>query len=194
MSILNAIASVAYLTAVAASLMAARVAHFRERPQAILREWLIVAGFFVFLIAIRFANLEERAREGLRLAVRGAGDYGERREFQAPLASATIVLAAIVVALAWRTWPAKAFSRERRLVMIARLAMLGYAPLYMLRIISFHTTDHLLYAGPLRLNWLIDAGLVVTVIVCALLYQHDLKTKRRNPDRHIKRTEHRDKR
>ncbi|MGB3166565.1 MAG: hypothetical protein WBA68_07315 [Alteraurantiacibacter sp.] len=103
------------------------------------------------------------------------GLYDGRWGAQAALSILVIVIAAGALWIAWRQWPGW---RDRNLagVWLARWATLGFAPLMLARLVSWHPLDRLLYTGPVRLNWVSDIGLTGA---CALGIGLFLKSGRR---------------
>lgn len=121
------------------------------------RWWMLIAAFFCFLIVSRMLQLESGAQIFLRDLLRTDGEYGARRDFQAPFAAmAVIVIAGMAV---WAIWPMvhSGTSRRAQLIGWARLGVVAMVGLIGLRTISFHPVDALLYHGP-HLNWIIDIG------------------------------------
>lgn len=138
---------------------------------------MLVALLFVVLILLRAFDVEVAVREGLRDLARERALYGERRTWQGPMAALAILCAAGVFWYALRSW-SRIESRTRLYTLVASLAALGYFPLYALRIISLHFTDRLLYAGPLRLNWLVDVGLALLIVTASVLFMRRLGARR----------------
>ncbi|MCX7863577.1 MAG: hypothetical protein N2423_00850 [Novosphingobium sp.] len=59
-----------------------------------------------------------------------------------------------------------------------RWALLGISVMLgvmMLRLISFHATDALLYRGPIRLNWILDIGATALTGWAAIRYANALR-------------------
>ena len=134
------------------------------------RRWLACAGFFALLTIVRILDLEERTRLALRTISRGMGEYEERSTLQVPLVGATLILGLALAIVACRSWMRQKGSRSGRLVLLGELAVLGFAPLYALRIISLHQVDRILYGGGFRLNWILDLGLTALAAGSAILY------------------------
>ena len=131
--------------------------------------WAAVAALFVVLSLSRVLTWEEWLREELRLALRLEGTYVERRELQAPIVA---VLFSITVALAvfWGSRLGRSVRGRRNAVTLVSLGCTGGLMfLVLLRIVSLHLIDELLY-GPLKLNWIIDLGLSVGVLICGAFY------------------------
>ncbi len=154
--------ALACLAAVAAALC------FRQMPGHVWT-WLLLALFFGVLIALRLASAEEWLRAALRDCLRESGHYGDRRSLQALLVAAILVIAGTGAMLVLHRW-ARHLRGCRNL---ARLAgVLGAAAmvfLMALRLASLHLVDALLF-GPVKLNWLIDIGASLAVLVAASYY------------------------
>lgn len=169
-----------YLLVVLTALIAWQTAQRHGRSRSHSAHWIIVAIGFAGLMLIRIGELEVAARRWLRGSLESGGLYAERWEFQAPLAGIAICASAALTVYAVRAWPGP-HSRSALLVWISRLALLGFVPLFGLRLVSLHTTDQLLYAGPVRLNWVIDGGLTLASLAAAGLYVANLRRRGRDP-------------
>jgi hypothetical protein len=141
----------------------------RGRGLAELRHWAGCAAFFVALATARIFDVEERGRSTLRALAQDANLYANRWSWQAPLAAIATLGAIVLLALAIRTFPG-AKSKKRLAIWISRQAVLAFVTLFAMRMISLHAIDSLLYAGPIRLNWLLDGGLTLTVLIAAVVY------------------------
>ncbi|GAA0266841.1 hypothetical protein GCM10009127_03020 [Alteraurantiacibacter aestuarii] len=160
-----------YAAVALAAMGAALAGHFGKRPWKDGAAWIFASIFMLLLAAMRLTNAEDRIRQFLRVMIKANGEYGHRWEYQAPLTAIVVVLAAAGLVAAFylvKRWQRQ--GKELSQTVIAQLAMLGFVPLFGLRIVSLHLTDRLLYAGPLRLNWLIDIGLTLTIGGAAILY------------------------
>lgn len=160
------------VAAVLASAAAARAWQLRL-PSHHLVSWISAAGTFAVLFVFRLLAVEERARAAARAWFVARGAYEERWTWQPAVTSLIIVTAAL--ALVWlflRNWPGARAPLPEKAHRFARLAILGFVPLYALRLVSFHAFDRILYAGPLRLNWVIDGGLTLAVAAAAVAYLH----------------------
>lgn len=165
-----------YLIICGFCLRAAAVTRRTGRPSWEAAWWSAFAVLFVALMILRIGGIEEYWRTILRNLLRKDGVYDLRREAQAPLSVVAILCTATLVALAarlhFRTRPGSAL----RMLAYARLAVAGLCGLVMLRVISFHPVDMLLY-GPAKLNWLIDIGSSLFAGWCA----HRFTAIARNP-------------
>lgn len=168
---LNLIASFCYVVVTAlcghAALQVRGLGDYPGRQKAI-SSWALCGTLFLILSVMRALNLEEVLRDLLRESLLLAGDYRERRDLQAPLAAAAVVVTLVFAGLAFRAGG----DRRRRstiAVRAARLASVGMIGLLGLRLISLHAVDRLLYRGP-HLNWLFDIGATLCVGGAAWIY------------------------
>ena len=168
-SILSLSAVGIYASVMLACILAAVTSSQTGQPQSHLRTWLFLAAFFVILGVVRFFALEEGLRDFLRDSLRESGSYRERRSFQAPLAAGIIVLTTSVSAWFLYAWKRNLRGRRNMMRAVGLCAALALLFLIALRLTSFHAVDALLY-GPLKLNWVIDIGASVTVILAAIQY------------------------
>jgi len=141
--------------------------------------WAALAFLFAVLVLLRVFGIEEGARDVLREAMRAGGRYEDRREIQniaAAIAFGGVAIA--VTALAYRHRRAMWLrGRRNRAVSIALLASAALLFLMVLRLISFHAIDALLY-GPIKLNWFVDIGASLTVAAAAVYYVHRMRSVR----------------
>lgn len=131
--------------------------------------WLTLAILFGVLIALRLAAAEEWLRATFRASVRASGEYDQRRQLQGPIVAAIFVIAGTgALALLYRT---TRHLRGRRNValLVAVFAALAMVFLLALRLASLHAIDALLYGGA-KLNWLIDLGASLAVMLAAATY------------------------
>ena len=128
--------------------------------------WAIFALLFVLLAALRLSGLEEYWRNGTRNLLRKDGIYEIRRDVQAPLSVIAILCCAALVALTVRSHLRTRVGSPYRIIAYARFAAACLCGLVVLRVISFHAIDTLLY-GPLKLNWVIDLGASLVIGLCA---------------------------
>lgn len=159
---LNLLGALAYLVVVlaclAAALHARRAPSRRARGQ-LVRHWLGLMVLFALLAAWRGLGGEAAVQEWGRNLLHAEGVYAMRRSWQGPVGAS-----ALLGAGAWVGWLA---IRDRRridpLVGWSRLAGLGLLGYTLLRLMSWHPVDAIIYAGvgPLLVNHLIDMGLTV---------------------------------
>lgn len=170
MSILTIIAISAYLGTCLLCLAAAPKARQSAKPTREYFGWIICGFWFVIIALVRALNLEEKTREALRAVISEFGMYRDRTTFQIPLGILVFALGVLLLLLFWRKFDATRERKGERLLLLAQFASLGFLLLYALRFVSLHAIDALLYSGPLRLNWLLDGAITVTVAFCAILY------------------------
>lgn len=167
---LNYLASLAYLTAALLCVIAAATGQRTGRSRGDMVVWASAAAMFVALVAMRLLNGEDYLRGLLRALAAGEGFYNTRWLGQI----AAIILLAGVLGLGWHKlrldWIHKRGSQTSRFMRAVLLAMAGFALLYGLRLISLHGIDRLLYAGPLRLNWVLEGSFTLIITVAAALY------------------------
>lgn len=138
--------------------------------------WLFAAALFAVCAVSRLLGIEEGWRNALRNELQVERIYAVRREYQAVLASAIIVLVALAAVGA--SWLARRHGLTRQRGFARDAAWAGVAcgtmiVLIALRMVSLHMLDSLLYRGP-RLNWVLDIGSTVAVIALAWRYPADL--------------------
>lgn len=174
---LNYLASLSYLVAASLCLVAALTGQRTRRSRSDMIVWLSACGLFIALIAVRLLGGEDIARDFLRGIATGEGFYSTRTAGQL---AALIVLGGLL-ALGWNKirgdWLKKRGSKSAIFIRIALVGMFGFALLYGLRIISLHALDRLLYAGPVRLNWVLEAAFTLIIAGPAVQYlRHCRKT------------------
>lgn len=143
--------------------------------------WILVALFLFALVPLRLGGVEEVVRDALREIIRADYDYRARGAWQAPLAAAAFTLAALVAGffVLWRGMDL------RRPVNLAITGVFAMACLWLLRILSFHPIDRLIYAGPgpLRVNYLLELSCLGCVALGSYLYFDRPRQKQRRPRR-----------
>lgn len=143
-----------------------------HRPLYEWRHWLHVTALFGLLAVIRLTNLDHIAQDFFRALTQSTGDYEARREWQRPAAAFVILLLGVTC---FRTFAIvrKQQGHPIRLIMFfsrgAALLMLLY---FLLRLISLHAVDAMLYSGGmLRVNYVVDLGLATMNAFYALSYK-----------------------
>lgn len=133
------------------------------------KTWAVLGLLFVLLIVLRGFGVEELVRDAMRDALRGGGNYAERRSAQGIIAS--VALAAVGAAGFWWLYKVTRNLRGRRnIASVVALASGGLMVfLVLLRMISLHIIDRALY-GPLKLNWIGDIGTSLVVLAAAIYY------------------------
>ncbi|MCU0949217.1 MAG: hypothetical protein MUF47_13375 [Porphyrobacter sp.] len=156
------------LVMLACVLATAIAARYRQPPHHA-RIWAVLAAVFLLLAVTRMTGFEEHLRSLLRDELRVVGSYNDRRSLQRPLAVAVIMLFSTAVgwSLVFR-WRLARGQRDRA-VLVALGAAVVMLALVMMRIVSLHQIDKLLY-GPLKLNWVTDLGTSAAVLGAALYY------------------------
>ena len=170
MSIASLFALMLYACVIAACLAAGRATFTAPARNGDRLHWFAASAVFIGLAAARLVGAEDRIRVALRSAITEAGEYGERAIWQAPLAIAALIAGFVAFILLARGWSRIIPGSRMRYVMIARAGLLVLAGLTVLRLVSFHQTDQLLYSGPIRLNWLGEGVACLLVGVPAALY------------------------
>lgn len=168
-SVMSLIASGFYCCVVMACVAAALTAQrFRQAPGH-WRTWVLLALLFGGLAVLRLIDFEDWFRGALREQLRAGAGYGERRSFQAPLVAAMLAIAgAGAFALLYRV---TRHLRGRRNIarLVGNFAAFGMIFLLCLRLASLHAIDALLF-GPLKLNWVLDMGASLAVLLAAGYY------------------------
>ena len=168
-SILSLSASSIYGLVLLACTAAAMTAKDLRQPSAHVRLWLFLAVFFFALAVLRVLAVEEWLRDSLRAWMRESGSYRDRRELQAPLAAGLVCILAVVAGWYLFAWARGLRGRRNVIQGICLFAALMMLFLITLRLTSFHAVDVLLY-GPLKLNWVVDLGTSLMVLVGAIQY------------------------
>ncbi|HMP54949.1 MAG TPA: hypothetical protein PKD92_00040 [Novosphingobium sp.] len=167
---LNLLGSLAYLAAAIACLAAAfhaRAAPSRRVRQALVRHWLGLALLFVLLTVWRASGGEAAVQDWGRDLLHARGIYDARRSWQGPIGAA-----ALLAAGCWIGWlAARNHRRIDPLVGWSRLAGLGLLGYSLLRLLSWHPVDAVIYLslGPFLVNHVIDMGLTLFCGLAALL-------------------------
>ena len=136
------------------------------------RVWLVAVVLFVVCALSRLFGLEEGLRLMLRGELREERIYDVRREYQAAIASAIIIVAGLATFAGAARVIASGVLRaggRTRIALAAGCACAAMALLIVIRIVSLHMLDVLIYRGP-RLNWIVDIGSTVIVGTLAWLY------------------------
>lgn len=142
--------------------------------------WLSVALGFLAFAASRFWQIEARLTAALKSYFMAHGDYAARQSWQAPLASLVLV-----VCVAVSLWVYFKFRRRKNVILtpvdLAGLALLSMLALIILRIISLHAIDQILFGW--RLNWVLDPGFTIMAMGASLwsfwsLWSHAAGRKR----------------
>lgn len=176
-SILSLSAAGLYVVVLGLCLFAAVTAQQYRQPFAHIRTWVVIALLFGCLALMRIGNIEELLRIMLRNELRDDGDYAGRRTVQQPLVvAAMMVFAGLFLWGLWRQWRA-AHGRRNMALFVAVAAVGAMMFVIALRIVSFHSTDYVLY-GPAKLNWILDIGSSLTVLATAGYYVRRVRSRR----------------
>jgi len=167
-----------YVVVVAAVLTALLTARKQRQQPWHSRVWLVVALVFVALAASRVYSLEEILRTELREWLRAEGAIAGRRVWQGYLIAGALAATSAggLFACYWASRKVK--GRRNLAALIALGSTVAMLMLVAMRIISLHALDQLLF-GPLKLNWVGDLGLSLTVLAAAIYYVRILRQPRR---------------
>ena len=144
--------------------------------------WAGGAMLFAALALARLLDLEDRSRRLLRATVHDEGGYAGRWDFQAPLATAVVVLGGLGLLGLWLAWEKGWLRKIPRTVLLAAVGMVALAGLVLLRIVSLHGVDRILFGGGLHLNWFLEVGLTGGVAACAVRYlRRPIQARRGSP-------------
>lgn len=161
----SALAVILYLAAAAVAAQAGLAARKGMRVQDS-RFWIAAAALFLCLTASRVLGIEAGLTEDLRAELKQLMLYKDRYEVQGIIASVVIVVAAVFIALwLWRRTrtPWRKMELPARYRIAGEVACGAMACLVLLRLVSLHMIDSLLYRGP-HLNWLVDVGATLAII------------------------------
>ncbi|RDC59705.1 hypothetical protein HME9302_00897 [Alteripontixanthobacter maritimus] len=155
----------------------------RGAPLAGRAHWIGIALFFVGLAVFRMVQAEEGLRAILRGTFTDEAAYAERYAVQGPVAAALVLIAVAV-----GVWQAMTFRKRTFSMLAGTLATLGFIGLIVLRIISFHPLDQLIYAsaGPLRVNYLLELGLLALAAYGVWLLRAERRARRMRKTRSSK--------
>ncbi|MGV3512584.1 MAG: hypothetical protein ACO1OX_11355 [Novosphingobium sp.] len=178
LSPMSLIASVGYLGACLAAIIAASVIHARARGDGrrstdMIRHakgWLVVGGSFFLFLIMRIAQVEDRLRSAGRAWIMVEHGYSKRWDWQAPAAALLVVLIFAALFFMWvrrgrRQDKHAPFPQMQRLAFAAVGAMVV---LILLRLVSLHAIDSVLYHGP-HLNWVVDTASTVVVMLAGIV-------------------------
>ena len=173
-STLSLVAALIYLASALACLVANATDTGRPGGSRAPGFWFLAALVLTGPAIARIFAIEALVLNELRLLFRAHNLTDVRQSFQIPLVFASIALALATVYLAVRhDWRTIAECRSRAVV-LAKIALIGLLGLNLIRVISLHATDLLLYnefGGVLRLNWILDIGFVGLIAMAALWFR-----------------------
>lgn len=138
----------------------------RHPQQGVAMVWLALSALFAALLAWRLVGGDEAFRQIMRSEMLADHSYGSRRRVQGPL---VLILAALMAGAAYTglAWSArKKWPLADRLALLVGIVLLAFS---VIRAISFHAIDKLIYAnlGPFNLNRVADALAVFAIIILA---------------------------
>lgn len=169
-SVLSLVAAGLYLFVAAFAMSAFWMASSRQQIVWHRGAWVAIAAIFVILALMRVFGIEELMRVNLRMTLYSEGAYETRRTLQGPL-FAIVFLTAAAIAAGFLYFVAKGVRGRRNLAALVAIACTGgMIFLAVLRLVSLHSVDELLY-GPLKMNWITDLGLSMAVLGSALRYR-----------------------
>lgn len=176
------LAIVAYICVSGFSIAAWYAAVQCRRPASESVRWIGVGAFFICIVAMRFFGIEESFRTNLRAYLIDNNKYFSRWEVQAPAAAVafTVIFAGITALFFLHPARRPPVARRSRVMLaqwLADLAVTAMSALIVLRMISLHSIDALLYHG-LHLNWMVDVGSTALALYGAHRYHHLLTAMR----------------
>lgn len=169
-STLSIVAVLLYAAVAFCAILAASRAQVRRQVAWHTWAWYIIAALFLALALARLLNVEEWLRGDLRSLLYSEHAYERRRMLQRPLFALLFIVAATVVAGLFYHLVRGQSGRRNTAAVVALGCTGGMLFLLLLRLVSLHSVDAVLY-GPLKLNWVADIGLSLTVIASALSYR-----------------------
>ena len=177
-SILSLLAAGLYALVTFACLAGLSASRKRSQAKWHTLSWAALALLFILLLSMRVTGLEDILRETARAILREEGAFQNRRSLQAIIVSIFVIFSTGLGG--WLVYKAYRGSRKTLdiVVKLANGAGLTLAALLLLRLISLHAIDSLLY-GPLKLNWLTDVGASLCVLGLAVFYVRNLRFKRK---------------
>ncbi len=133
------------------------------------RAWIAIALLFLVLILSRLLNAEEIIRDDLRDWLQSEDMLDGRRVWQRWLIAGAIFVGGAVGLFAGYRVVGRVTGRRNVAVAIAAGSSGLMLCLIVLRLISLHAMDRLLY-GPLKLNWVGDIGASAAIMAAAAYY------------------------
>jgi len=161
-----------YLIALGLCLYAARRAHalagtsVNRKLDA--RFWLLMAIGLGLLAIWKAINVESILQDAARLEATEGAWYEGRRGLQTMIASMGLI-GGFALAIGHFIW----FRQRQPLVRLASLLMVALVGFIAIRTISLHIVDRMIYdpIGPIRLNWIIEPGLLIGIGVMAWMFR-----------------------
>lgn len=170
-----------YIVTMLTALVAARIDRERsQRPVFAQFHWLAIAALFAGLAAWRLGDGEGQVQAILRRELLDSGRYASRHVLQKPLFMAMVAVAVAAAISGWAAWRWWTQPLHRAISGAGALGLLLFS---LVRLVSYHFFDRLIYAsfGPLRLNYLIELALIGAVFygVWLLYLLHKSSCERR---------------
>lgn len=178
-SVLSLSAAGFYMVVLLASVAASQHARPPRKPSWHFRTWIGLAACFALLSVFRLLNVEEVARVEMRNFIRLLFAYEERRDWQAAVLAVVAAISVLSIIPIARNTARFRRSRAATLLLMAVVAAMGMLFLILIRLVSLHSIDVLLYAY--KLNWIFDLGLSLVVLVSAVLYTLESRLVARKP-------------
>ena len=175
-STFSILAAALYLVVAGAAVAAAAEALRRRQVTWHLIVWGIIAALFAGFAIMRIYGLEDMLRGDLRTILYTERTYEERRSLQKPLFALVFMVAAAMVGGLVYVLANSVRGRRDVAAMVAIGSTGGLIFLALLRLVSLHSVDALLY-GPLKLNWFADLGMTLAVLACAFRYCLVVRTR-----------------
>ncbi|MEM8976393.1 MAG: hypothetical protein AAGD43_30390 [Pseudomonadota bacterium] len=138
--------------------------------------WCLIALLFSALAFSRILSLEDILRADLRDWLRVEGAISSRRVWQGYALAAAILISAVAGLLGFFKLSRITNSRRDVAVGLALTSCGAMLALIVVRVISLHAVDQLLY-GRFKLNWIGDLGLTVTVVFAAAFYVQTVRSR-----------------
>lgn len=120
----------------------------------------------------RFADFEDRIRAALRAQLDAASLLEDRYALQMPLVIVAIGIAIGGAAILLRGMPSWRSRSDEQAAWLGKFALLALMVLLVVRIISLHATDRILFTpivGPVTSNWIFDIGFATMLFVAAIM-------------------------
>lgn len=138
-----------------------------QKPTSEKINWTAITLFFVGLILLRGFLIEDNIEQAIRQTLRDGGDYASRRHYQSAIAISLVGVMAVAAFLGYRIF-ARLRGRIEIIVFAANAACAAMIGLILLRVLSLHAIDRILYG--FRINWIVDIGVTIFVGACAVGY------------------------
>lgn len=168
-SIPSLVAASIYVAAIGTCIYAAVVAARCRQGQGHVQTWVGVCLLFSVLAISRFLGIEQSITEFLREHLKDSGLYDVRRSWQAPVVAVVTMIAGALGLVFAHRFVERQHGRRNHARSVAFISSCVMIVLVALRLASFHAIDSVLY-GPLKLNWVIDLGSTIAVVVAAAYY------------------------